>query len=155
MQEPTPSWPFVPEASEGITDTNFTTRQRNAKWTLLECVVYAKVYYVTVVFTIIIIQPLTQGYDDRGIGMSESGVLVLHDCDASFSVTLDSNMYKLICLYWAGYASPHHGAGSAGVPAPGPVAPLQQQLEHASQKAGFVDDKYKPRPQVSSLLCYS
>jgi len=47
-----------------------------------------------------------------------------------------------------GYASPHHSAGAAGVPAPGPVAPLQQQLEHASQKAGFVDDKYKPRQQV-------
>jgi len=31
----------------------------------------------------------------------------------------------------------------------GPVAPLQQQLEHASQKAGFVDDKFKPRQQVS------
>jgi len=43
---------------------------------------------------------------------------------------------------------PHHGAAPAGVPAPGPVAPLQQQLEHASQKAGFVDDKYKPRQQV-------
>lgn len=48
----------------------------------------------------------------------------------------------------SGYASPHHGAGSAGVPAPGQVTPLQQQLEHASQKAGFVDDKYKPRQQA-------
>ena len=38
------------------------------------------------------------------------------------------------------------------MPAPGPVAPLQQQLEHASQKAGFVDDKYKPRQQVGSWL---
>jgi len=51
----------------------------------------------------------------------------------------------------AGYASPHHGAGSTGVPAPGQVTPLQQQLEHASQKAGFVDDKYKPRQQVLSI----
>ena len=65
---------------------------------------------------------------------------------------LNVNIHKLNeCLLLsthAGYASPHHSAGSAGVPAPGPVAPLQQQLEHASQKAGFVDDKYKPRQQV-------
>jgi len=52
-------------------------------------------------------------------------------------------MHKLL-LTLAGYASPHHGLSSA----PGPVAPLQQQLEHASQKAGFVDEKYKPRQQV-------
>jgi len=57
-----------------------------------------------------------------------------------------------LLLITVGYVSPHHSAGSAGVPAPGPVAPLQQQLEHASQKAGFVDDKYKPRQQVRRLL---
>lgn len=47
----------------------------------------------------------------------------------------------------SGYMSPHHSAaGPAGVP------PLQQQLEHASQKAGFVDDKLKSHQQVQAMM---
>ena len=98
----------------------------------------------------------------HSMSLNATGVLMLCTSSASLNICvhysfLGNTEFKCaqISLCCTGYASPHHGAGSAGVPAPGPVAPLQQQLEHASQKAGFVDDKYKPRPQVDCLVCCS
>jgi hypothetical protein len=54
--------------------------------------------------------------------------------------------YKAFNLFLAGYMSPHHGpVTNTGPPN---IPPLQQQLEHASQKAGFVDEKFKAHAQV-------